>query len=361
MHSDLDELLLYLKNQTYHHVGYPYNLKYDYSELYPFYSFTINNLGDPFINSNYKINSKGFEKEVCEFFADLYDLKNSWGYITTCGTEGNLYGLLLARETYPDGILYYSQDAHYSVAKAAHYFRIPHIIVNSQENGEMNYEDLKEKLDPSHPVLINLTIGTTFSGAVDDVDQILACLEAKNVTQFYIHCDAALGGLLLPYLKPEWFTFEKPIHSLAISGHKFIGTPFPCGVVLARRELAEHLAQEIEYIGSKDTTIMGSRNGQAVLLLWYAIYNRQHLFSLEVAICLENAHYLQERLQEAGIKTLLNPFSTTVVFEKPSQQLVEKWQLATKGEWAHFIVMQNHERLLIDHFVADMAKDFAHH
>ena len=46
-----------------------------------------------------------------------------WGYVTTCGTEGNLYGMLLARETLPDGIVYTSSETHYSVFKAAHYYR----------------------------------------------------------------------------------------------------------------------------------------------------------------------------------------------------------------------------------------------
>lgn len=357
MQAKLAEFFNDLIEQTRNHAGYPYNLDYDYSELHPFYDFTINNLGDPYINSNYKINSKKFEIEVCDFFAQLYHLIDSWGYVTTCGTEGNLYGLLLARETYEEGILYYSRDAHYSVAKAARYFRIPSVIVNSQANGEMDYKDLEEKLDSSFPALINLTIGTTFTGAVDDLDKILACLQAKHITRFYIHCDGALGGLLIPYLKPNWFTFEKPIHSLAISGHKFIGSPFPCGVVITRRELTQQLEQEIEYIGSKDTTIMGSRNGQAALLMWYAIFNRQHLFSQEVISCLENAHYLHQRLEEVGIESLLNPFSTTVVFIKPSQKMVNKWQLATLGERAHFVVMQNHNHCVMDLFIEEMMQD----
>jgi len=138
----LDTYQQHLKEQAQHHAGYPYNLSYDYSQLLPFLSFSINNLGDPFVESNYKIDSRLFEQEVLAFFAELYQASDWWGYITNSGTEGNLYGLLLGRETHPDGILYASADSHYSVAKAARFFKIPHVVVRSQLNGEIDYWDL---------------------------------------------------------------------------------------------------------------------------------------------------------------------------------------------------------------------------
>ena len=50
---------------------------------------------------------------VCNLFrfAKLWEIDEEeyWGYITTCGTEGNLHGILTGRENLPDGILYASQ------------------------------------------------------------------------------------------------------------------------------------------------------------------------------------------------------------------------------------------------------------
>ena len=71
------------------------------------------------------VHSRQFEVAVVDFFARLWraDPNDYWGYVTTCGTEGNLYGMLLARETLPDGIVYTSSETHYSVFKAAHYYR----------------------------------------------------------------------------------------------------------------------------------------------------------------------------------------------------------------------------------------------
>ena len=58
---------------------------------------------------------------VLQWFARLWDIDQDeyWGYITNCGTEGNLHGILVGRENLPDGILYASRESHYSVFKWA--------------------------------------------------------------------------------------------------------------------------------------------------------------------------------------------------------------------------------------------------
>lgn len=77
--------------------GYPYNLDFDYGALTQLQHFSINNLGDPFIESNYGVHSRQFEVGVLDWFARLWELEKNeyWGYITNCGTEGNLHGILV--------------------------------------------------------------------------------------------------------------------------------------------------------------------------------------------------------------------------------------------------------------------------
>jgi len=79
------------------HEGYPYNLDFDYGALAQLQHFSINNLGDPFIESNYGVHSRQFEVGVLDWFARLWELEKDeyWGYITNCGTEGNLHGILV--------------------------------------------------------------------------------------------------------------------------------------------------------------------------------------------------------------------------------------------------------------------------
>jgi histidine decarboxylase len=342
-------------------LGYPMNLICDYEELYGFFDFKINNVGDPFSTSNAKLDSKPFEREVLRFFAELYRLPKEefWGYVTTGGTEGNLYGLFLARELYPDGILYYSEDTHYSVQKAARLLKMKHTVVKSLENGEVDYDELAERVraNRDRPAILNLNIGTTMKGAVDNLDRVLEILHDCKV-EFYIHCDAALFGMILPFVGyPVKLDFERPIGSLAVSGHKFIGSPVPCGVVLTRKRYVRRIEREVEYAGVMDTTVTGSRSGHAPLILWYAI-NMRGLegFRREAKRCLNNARYLHERLREMGYPSMRNDYSNIVVFKKPAERVVKKWQLATQGDYAHIVVMQHVTKSLIDKFVEDLER-----
>ena len=52
-------------------------------------------------------------------------------------------------------------------------------------------------------VVSPLTIGTTVKGVVDDLDMVIWTLEETGFTQdhFYIHCDGALFGLMMPFVK----------------------------------------------------------------------------------------------------------------------------------------------------------------
>lgn len=237
----IDRYVAKLKDRTEHHMGYPYNLDFDYGPLEGLQRFCINNLGDPFIESNYGVHSREFEIGVLQWFARLWEIGEDefWGYVTNCGTEGNLHGILVGRETLPDGILYSSAESHYSVFKAARMYRMDAVKVGVLPTGEIDYDHLRACLAANRdkPAILNLNIGTTVRGAVDDVDRVLAILADLGFSEdrFYIHCDGALFGMMIPFVKrAPMVTFRKPIGSVSVSGHKFVGAPVPCGVVMTR-------------------------------------------------------------------------------------------------------------------------------
>lgn len=344
-------LARYRKNlveRTSNHLGYPYNLEFDYGALGQLQHFSINNLGDPFIESNYGVHSRQFEVGVLDWFARLWEIEKDsyWGYITNCGTEGNLHGILVGREVFPDGILYASRDSHYSVFKAARMYRMECVKVGTLVTGEIDCADFKSQLlaNKEKPAIINVNIGTTVKGAVDDLDLVIETLKECGFSEdrFYIHCDGALFGLMMPFVKraPK-VSFKKPIGSVSVSGHKFVGCPMPCGVQLTRMKHINVLSSNVEYLASRDATIMGSRNGHAPIFLWYTLNKKGYKgFQKEVQRCLRNAHYLKDRLREAGISCMLNELSSTVVFERPGDEdFVRQWQLACERNMAHVIVM----------------------
>ena len=73
-----------------------------------------------------------------------------------------------------------------------------------------------------------------------------------------------------------------------------------------------------------------------------------------------NAHCVQAMLEEAGITTMLNPLSSTVVFERPQDPtFIRKWQLACEGPIAHVVVMPNITIDKLETFVAALIESRA--
>jgi len=340
-------------------LGYPSAKDFDYSAIAPFLKYPINNVGDPFAEATYRVETREFEREVVAFFADILRAPEGdwWGYVTNGGTEGNLYGLYLARELLPKGIAYYSEHTHYSVSKNLHFLGMRHIMIRSQENGEMDYDDLSEtlKIRRDVPPIIFANIGTTMTEARDNIRKIRELMDSLAIRERYIHSDAALSGGYLPFVQDHPpFDFTDGAYSISISGHKFLGAPIPCGVVLAKKRNVQRIARSIDYIGSLDTTITGSRNGFTPLVLWYRLKSlgigglRERTRS-----ALELAAYAERRLREGGIKAWRNPHAITVVFPAAPAALREKWQLATQGAISHLIVIPGITKAQIDAFVDD--------
>jgi histidine decarboxylase len=341
-------------------LGYPVAFDIDYRPLMPFLKYSQNNIGDPFASGSYRLNSHAFEREVLAFFAELAHapVNNWWGYVTNGGTEGNLYGMYLARELFPDGIVYFSQDSHYSVAKNLHFLGMRNIMIRSQENGEMDYEDLREtlRIRRDAPPIIFANIGTTMKEGRDDIGTIRGILDDMAVEKRYIHSDAALCGGYAAFLEPRpaW-DFSDGADSIAISGHKFFASPIPCGIVLAKKSHVDRVGHAVAYIGTRDTTISGSRDGFTPLLLWYAIRSlgiegMRRRLERGMAV----ADYALERFRAAGIHARRNEAALTVVFPRPAPRVCEKWQLASVGEISHLICMPHVRREQIDALLADI-------
>ena len=294
----LETLREFLDEKSRKLLGYQLNQDIDYSALGPFLGFNSNNLGDPYIDGNYGVHSRTFERAVLEFVARLFhvDDRKYWGYVTSGGTEGTIYGIYVGRNYLesvgrgradgppPQPKAFFSKDTHYSINKTMDMLRLPSETIPSDPLGRVRVDALIEAIvrnDPvAHPPLIIANLGSTFTGAYDDVEEIVRRLSERGIEHYYLHVDAALGGFFLPFAeqltglgaKVPIFDFRLPIHSIAFSGHKIIGTPIICGVFMTLFDyLAYGNARQVEYIGSVDTTLAGSRSGLAPIALWYAI------------------------------------------------------------------------------------------
>jgi len=349
-----------------HCIGYPCNTIHTFQELYQendaginSFAYNFNNVGDPFVDGLYSMHTKKEEREVLRFFAELwnFDWSNVWGYITNSGTEGNMQGLLLARENFPDGVLYYSEESHYSITKIAKMLQMNSKIIKCRENGEMDYDDFEKQLDKDKPAIVCVTFGTTMKGAIDNPRELQRILNKYNMgdsDKYYMHADAALMGFVLPFLELDT-CYRRVVHSISVSGHKMLGVPFPCGIFMTERRFVTNCS--VEYIGSIDNTIMGSRNGHAALFMHNVMekYGKDGLRKSAVD-CLERAEYMVECMRSRGVKNCWrNNNSITVVFPKVTNiDVCRKWQIASHKTISHVVVMPQVTHQRINRFMHDL-------
>lgn len=337
-------------------IGYPCNGAFNYSDLYKFLEFPINNVGDPFEESTYHLQTKKFERDVIKFFANLFHLKDYWGYVTNGGTEGNLYGLYLGRETLPDATVLFSDQTHYSVKKNVHILKMKNQIIKSQQNGEIDYKDFENKVKNKKSVIVIANIGSTMTGAIDDIQKITKILK-KHKIKYYIHADAAFYGMILPFISNIIFDFRTEITSISVSGHKFIGSPIPCGIVLTRKKSMLVLKNYIEYVGSHDTTITGSRNAFTPLVIWHQIKNQGIAgFKKRAQYSNELATFLFNELVKIGWPDVARSY-VTIKFKRPSEKIIHKWQLATDKNTSHVICLPSQTKKQLRQFIQELKNE----
>ena len=102
--ADRNKLEVFKKiceDNKYFNISYPEDFDFNYSELKDFLDYSLNNCGDHESYSNYILNTFDFENEVIRHFTELFKgtTDTVYGYLTHGGTEANLWGLYVARES----------------------------------------------------------------------------------------------------------------------------------------------------------------------------------------------------------------------------------------------------------------------
>ncbi|WP_051970003.1 PLP-dependent aminotransferase family protein [Kitasatospora azatica] len=265
-----------------------------------------------------------------------------------------------------------------------------------------------------HPIFVSLNLGSTFKGAHDDVrgvcERLLPIFEQHGLVRaadgrrgFWIHVDGALGAGYLPFLRmagadparfgwtpdtelPEFdFGITLPtresgeldmVSSIAMSGHKWPGAPWPCGIYMTKVKYQVAPPSQPEYTGAPDTTFAGSRNGFSPLVLWDHLSRHSYQDQVDrIRRSQQLAAYLEQQLRllelEKGIDLwpARTPGAITVRFRKPSPELVAKWSLSsqdvlttpgdetTRRSYVHVFLMSSVDRTKLDALLADLAED----
>ena len=153
------------------------------------------------------------EKAIIFRLMEIIGYADGFGTFTTGGSNGNMLGMLCARQSlYPtsshtgfDGtkhVAFVSAEAHYSVLMSANVIGIGHqnlIKVSCDSHGRMKPDSLRDEIQRAQqndlvPFCVIATSGTTVRGAFDPLGEIAVICHDENI---WLHVDAAWGGSCL--------------------------------------------------------------------------------------------------------------------------------------------------------------------
>ncbi|MCO5563392.1 hypothetical protein L7F22_017033 [Adiantum nelumboides] len=329
-------------------------------------------------------------------------------------------------------IAFFSEDTHYSISKCMTMLQIRTFYaegrekypgqcpitedhdwpaeVPSDDGGAISIDDLTTLVEffacRGYPIMVCFNYGTTFKGAYDDV--ALACEKLKPIllkhgllekkvtwqdedgatnedvrTGYWFHVDGVLGAAYMPYLEMAYhgglvdkkdpiFDFRLPmVHSISMSGHKWIGAPAPCGLYMTKTKYQMNPPDIPELIGTPDTTFAGSRNGLSAILLWDNIARNSYEDQVKKTLHLERmAAYTENslrNLQDKVLKEDLNVERTalalTVRFKRANDELCKKYSLSNEDvdgkRYSHVFMMGHVTRGMVDALVDDLSKEGA--
>ena len=341
----------------------------------------MNNVGDPF-RKPAVYNSHYLEADLIERFGKRFGFNknNVWGFLSNSGTDSNLHGAyigrtLLKQKTGLPPKIYYTSEAHYSVQIITDLLNLEEVLVETNSDGSMNSQNLEEKIKQHNdsPVLVLATIGTTFKGAIDNIDEIQAVIRKHDA---YLHLDAALFG---GYLHASEFANElkatnkagKRYDSISISCHKFFGFNSVAGLFLTNKNTFEDFrnyfsqVHDPAYISHIPGTITCSRDPiKPAEFHYYSSAESISKQTEDAKMILSNTEYLLNEMNNhfPELNALkANNMSNTIYFNRVNSKIVKKWTLATvnndaknKPSFAHVVVMPHADKTILDQFLSDM-------
>ena len=272
------------------------------------------------------------EEEVVRLFADLLhcNSESTRGLLLPGGTFANQHGLLLARAKHfpqwrrqgPAAVqaprLYTSTAVHFSVTRTAQVIGIGEdnvVAVDTIGRGAIDVADLRRRISTDReagrqPFAVVATVGTTGTGAIDDV---AAVAEVCREFSLWLHVDMCYGGAAS--LLPERAPHVAGVHladSIAIDPHKWFFMPMTAGLALTKHSEVETAAfgLDVSYIPSGPEPEAFNRGLPTTrrstgLTVWAAL--RAHgLETIRAAVRrnIEQMRSLETQLAAAGFRVL---------------------------------------------------------
>ncbi len=213
------------------------------------------------------------EVTVMDWLAQLLGLPRGWhGHIEDTASTATIAALAAARTRRPGGVVYASEQANFSVEKAARLVGLEFRKV--PVDGELR---MRPDFDLGDATAVVATVGTTGTTSVDPVPEIARrCTEAG----VWLHVDAAYAGSAAVCPELRWCMAGVELaDSVVVNPHKWLFTQLDCSALWTRRPEAfheafalvpEYLAATPEAVDIKDFGPALGRRFRA-LKLWFVL------------------------------------------------------------------------------------------
>ena len=180
--------------------------------------------------------TSAMEKEAVAEIAAMYGWNDFLGHLCGGGTMANLEALWVASHVQPGKKVLASSQAHYTHSRISSVLKLEFESVACDARGQMDLNALSDRVARGDVGTVVATMGTTATGSIDPLPQILALREEYG---FRVHADAAYGGYFvlarnLGKEAKEAFGRIGEADSIVIDPHKHGLQPYGCGCVLFR-------------------------------------------------------------------------------------------------------------------------------
>ena len=194
--------------------------------------------------------SSAMEKEAVAELAAMFGWKNHLGHLCGGGTIANLEALWVAGRVHPGKKIVASTQGHYTHERISSVLQLPFESIACDRHGRMDLNALEQRIQRGDVGTIVATMGTTATGSVDPLPEILALREKHG---FRIHADAAYGGYFtlannLGAAARAAFDRLAEVDSIVVDPHKHGLQPYGCGCILFRDPLRANTTSTIRLI-----------------------------------------------------------------------------------------------------------------
>jgi tyrosine decarboxylase/aspartate 1-decarboxylase len=222
--------------------------------------------------------SSQMEKEAVADIAQMIGWTAHLGHLCSGGTMANLEALWVAGRLCPGATIVASEQAHYTHQHISSVLGLPFEAIPCDRAGRLDSTALKQRLDLGGVGTVVATVGTTATGSVDPLPELISLRECYG---FRLHADAAYGGYfsLTDNLRDDTRrSYERlaEVDSIVIDPHKHGLQPYGCGCVLfhdpAVGQFYKHDSPYTYFSSAElhlgEISLECSRPGAAAVALW---------------------------------------------------------------------------------------------